>query len=166
MFPLMPRPRLQLNSSILRALMNCLLMMPLLTTLMVTEWSLLLKAKSKLKERRHVLLIGTRRSKRGMKKPLLFNSSFYCYLFTLCIITFCLYGKTVLFLLLPLFLGVCKHFAFHRLFTYCSLFLHLYTYTNLDILMLSSVSWNGFLSWICLLCWLNLESLLRVPSCT
>ena len=58
MFPSMPRPRLQLSLFILRALMNYLLMMPLLTTLMVTKRLLLLKAKLKLKERRHVHLMG------------------------------------------------------------------------------------------------------------
>ena len=95
MFPSMPRPRLQLSLFIPRALMNYLLMMPLLTTLMVTKRLLLLKEKSKMKERRHVHLIGTRQLKRGMMKTLLFSSNFYCYLFTLCIIAFYLYRKTV-----------------------------------------------------------------------
>ena len=42
----------------------------------------------------------------------------------LCVLSLFVYvGKQFLFLPSPLFLGVCKQFAFHRLFTYCSLFL-------------------------------------------
>ena len=163
----MPRPRLQLNLSILRALMNYLLMMPLLTTLTVMERLLLLKAKSKLKERRHVHLIGTRRLKRGMMKPLLFSSSFYCYLFTLCIITFFLRGENNFYSFRhPYFWVFVNNFPFTSYLLIAPCFFHLYIYTNLDILMLSSVSWDGVIRWIRPFCWLTLESFLGVPSYT
>ena len=162
----MPRPKLQLSPSTPRALMNYLLMMPLLMTLMVTERLLLLKAKSKLKERRHVHLMGTGQLKRGMKKPLLFNNSFYCYFFTLCIITFCLCGKTVFIRSVTSVFGclwtICLSQAIYLLLLVSSI----YIYTNLDILMLLLVSWEGVLSRICLFCWSILQSFLGVLSHT
>ena len=134
MFPSMPRPRLQLNMFIPRELMNYLLMMPLLTTLMVTKRLLLLKAKSKLKEKRHVHLMGTRRLKKGMMKTC---SSAIVFIVTslLCVLSLFVYtGKLFLFLPSPLFLGVCKQFAFHRLLTYWSLFLpFIYIYIYIPI---------------------------------